>query len=231
MNYLSLLVAALLFFPSVESESPGPASSTTMEASAREQLPSYPLDTCLITGEKLDENAKSVMAKGTLVRVCCGKCAKRVQSAPADFAAKVNRAVIEDQLPSYPLQTCVLSGEPLGDKPHDVVAGTRLLLTCCATCGKKVAKDPASYLRKVDAALIRAQLMTYPTKTCPVSGEELGSMGDPINRLYGTKLVRLCCKGCVKSYENAPAKFVEVVYAKPKPTSRATSKPTSRKTK
>ena len=30
-------------------------------------------------------------------------------------------------------------------------------------------------------------------------------MGDPIDRLYGTQLVRLCCKGCVKAFQKDPA--------------------------
>ena len=41
-------------------------------------------------------------------------------------------------------------------------------------------------------------------KTCPVSGEELGKMGEPVNYLYGTTLVRLCCKDCVGGLKKDP---------------------------
>lgn len=221
MNALSLLMGAMLLFPAVN---PTPVDDA---ATIREQVASYPLDTCVITGEKLDDSAKSVLVEGTLVRVCCGKCAKSVKASPADAIAKVKAAVIAEQLRSYPLDTCVVSGEPLGDKPANMVIGTRLVRTCCKNCVKLVNKDAAKYLAKVDTALIAAQIASYPTKACPVSGEALGSMGDPIDRLYGTKLVRLCCKGCIKSYDKDPAKFAGIVYGR----KGAASKPTSRKAK
>jgi len=223
MNALTLVMGAMLLFPAVDLSSTAPDDA----AGIRQQLPSYPLENCPITGEKLDESAKSVLVEGTLVRVCCGKCVKAVKASPADAVAKVKAAVIADQLRNYPLKTCIVSGEPLGDTPQNVVVGTRLIRTCCKNCVKPAAKNAAKYLVKIDEALIAAQIADYPTKVCPVSGEPLGSMGDPIDRLYGTKLVRLCCKGCVKTYEKDSAKFAGMVYGK----KGATSKPTSRKTK
>lgn len=227
MNALSLIMGAMLLLPAVN-----PTSTTVDDAATiREQVASYPLENCVITGKKLDESAKSVLVEGTLVRVCCGKCAKAVKASPADSIAKVKAAVIAEQLRSYPLETCVVSGESLGDKPVNVVVGTRLVRTCCNDCVKVVNKDAAKYLAQVDTALIAAQIASYPAKTCPVSGKALDSMGDPIDRLYGTKLVRLCCKGCVKSYEKDPAKFAAMVYGRKGATSKPTSKPTSRKAK
>lgn len=41
----------------------------------------------------------------------------------------------------------------------------------------------------------------YPLDTCPVSGEKLGSMGDPIVKVYDGREVRFCCGGCVKKFE------------------------------
>ena len=80
----------------------------------------------------------------------------------------------------------------MGD-PIELVTGTRLVRLCCKGCIKGYKKDPAKYLAEVDQALIKAQRASYPLRTCPVSGEELGSMGEPIDLLYGTRLVRLCC--------------------------------------
>lgn len=227
MNTLTLLLGALLLFPAALT-STAPVDEL---ASIREQLPSYPLETCPLTGEKLDENAKSLIVEGTLVRVCCAKCVKGVKASPTAAVAMVKRAVIAQQLASYPLKTCVVSGEPLGEKPVDMVIGTRLVRVCCTDCVKVVNKDSSKHMATIDAALIRSQIEAYPSKACPVSGEALGSMGDPINRLYGTKLVRLCCKGCLKSYEKNPAKFAEQIYGTKKATSQPTEKkPTSRKT-
>lgn len=53
------------------------------------------------------------------------------------------------------------------------------------------------------------QKLALAQKTCPVSGEELGSMGTPIKVSGAGKTVFLCCKGCVKKFEANPEKYVE----------------------
>ncbi|HIG10528.1 MAG: hypothetical protein ABGY71_01995 [bacterium] len=47
----------------------------------------------------------------------------------------------------------------------------------------------------------------YPLATCPVSGEELGSMGAAIKHLVGGREVRLCCKSCIRKIKKDPAKY------------------------
>jgi len=51
----------------------------------------------------------------------------------------------------------------------------------------------------------------YTLTTCPVSGEKLGSMGDPIVMTVADREVRLCCKGCVGRIEKDPQKYLESV--------------------
>ncbi len=41
----------------------------------------------------------------------------------------------------------------------------------------------------------------YPLGTCPVSGEKLGEMGDPVVKLYDGREVRFCCKECPPKFE------------------------------
>jgi len=53
-----------------------------------------------------------------------------------------------------------------------------------------------------DEKLARAQ------KTCPVSGEPLGSMGVPIKVTAGGKAAFLCCEGCRKRFERDPDKYL-----------------------
>ena len=50
---------------------------------------------------------------------------------------------------------------------------------------------------------------SYPLSTCVVSGEALGSMGQPIIIHHEGAEVRLCCKGCVKKFNDDPAKYLE----------------------
>lgn len=48
-------------------------------------------------------------------------------------------------------------------------------------------------------------------KVCPVSGQALGSMGDPIAVPIGEKAVYVCCQGCVAAVQNEPAKYLAMV--------------------
>lgn len=41
----------------------------------------------------------------------------------------------------------------------------------------------------------------WPLKTCVVSGEEMGGMGEPVVKVYDGREVRFCCAGCVKTFE------------------------------
>lgn len=61
----------------------------------------------------------------------------------------------EDAKPaSYPLTTCVISGEKLGGmgKPYSFVyEGTEVEL-CCPHCKPEFDKDPAKYIKEIKAA-------------------------------------------------------------------------------
>jgi len=135
-----------------------------------------------------------------------------------DEAAKktpTDAEIVAAQLPSYPTDKCLVSDEPLGSmgEPIDFVHEGRLLRLCCKGCLKGVKEDPAKYIAKVDALVVAAQQPSYPLKTCAISGEPLGSMGEPIDLVLGTKLVRLCCKGCLKTAKKDPAKVLATVDA------------------
>ncbi len=127
--------------------------------------------------------------------------------------ANADAAVIEEQLPSYPLDKCIVSDEPLdamGD-PYNLVHEGRLVRFCCKGCLKEFKKDPAVVLAKIDQAVIAAQKASYPLETCPVSGEKLGTMGEPVNHVNGTRLVRFCCPSCIKVFKKEPEKIMAKV--------------------
>lgn len=171
------------------------------------EKPAYPLTTCPISGEALGKDAIDVVAGGHLVRVCCPKCAAKVEKDPAAYREKVVAAVIQAQKASYPLTKCPVTGEELGKDAFDHVYGTRLVRLKDKATVAAFEKDAAAAMAKVDKALIDAQLKTYAVHACPVSGEALDK--DAVNYLYGTKLVRLCCNGCVKRFNAAPEKFLK----------------------
>jgi hypothetical protein len=128
-----------------------------------------------------------------------------IANAATDAVAQTPEVVIATQKPSYPLTTCPISGEAIAaGEGFDFAHEGRLVRTCCEKCVDGVKKDFAAVTAKIDAAVIAAQKPGYPAMACPISGEELGGMGEPIDYVYGTRLVRFCCKGCVKGFNKNP---------------------------
>jgi len=67
---------------------------------------------------------------------------------------------------------------------------------------------------KTEAEIINAARSSYPLKTCLVSNEALGSMGDAagyIHRAAGKpdRVVFFCCEGCSDDFKADPAKFLK----------------------
>jgi len=68
------------------------------------------------------------------------------------------------------------------------------------------------------AAETPAAVAAYPLNTCVISGDKLeaGDMGPIIEYVHKEagkpdRLVRLCCKGCVKDFKKAPAKYLKII--------------------
>jgi YHS domain-containing protein len=53
------------------------------------------------------------------------------------------------------------------------------------------------------------KLKPYPLKTCVVTGEKLGEMGDPFVYAYEGREIKFCCKGCLKDFKKEPAKYIK----------------------
>src|SRR6266567_2353692 len=54
----------------------------------------------------------------------------------------------------YPLKTCVVSGEKLGEmgKPYVFTHEGREIQLCCKSCLKDFKKEPAKYVKKIEEA-------------------------------------------------------------------------------
>jgi YHS domain-containing protein len=64
-----------------------------------------------------------------------------------------------DQAKAYPLTTCVVSGEKLGEmgKPMLYSYKGREIKFCCPDCQKDFDKDPAKFIKKLDEADAKAK--------------------------------------------------------------------------
>lgn len=54
-----------------------------------------------------------------------------------------------------------------------------------------------------------ASVKRYTSDTCAITDNKLGSMGDPVTKIYGNQEVKFCCKPCVAKYEKNPEKFAK----------------------
>lgn len=125
----------------------------------------------------------------------------------------VATATAEDVVQPYPLTTCIVSGSLL-DTPDEIVTvelGLREIRFCGADCASSFEADVEGYLSQIDMAIIEAQLSGYPLDTCLKTGQPLGGMGAPYDHVYGNRLVRLCCAGCVKGFEKDAVQLIAVL--------------------
>lgn len=72
--------------------------------------------------------------------------------------------------------------------------------------GSGAAKAP-----ETPAAPLDPNAKPYPLKTCAVSGEELGKMGEPMRFTYKGQEIKLCCKNCKKDFDKEPEKYLRVI--------------------
>jgi len=92
-----------------------------------------------------------------------------------------------------------------------IVIGTAAGLTLLAGCGSdEQHPHDGDHADHVHGALAPAadSAAAAVVAVCPVSGEELGSMGDPHVVSYEGKQVKLCCDGCEEDFLKEPQKFL-----------------------
>ena len=49
----------------------------------------------------------------------------------------------------------------------------------------------------------------YPLDICLVSGEKLGSMGDPVVITHEGQEIKFCCDACIPEFQQDPDKFLQ----------------------
>ena len=149
---------------------------------------------------------------GREVRFCCKSCIKKFEGDKAGYWAKADEQIKAEQRMHYPLDTCIISGDPLRrdgkDTAVEFVVDNRLVRVCGEACRDEFLKDASANSAKLDAAIADAQREGYPLKTCAISGEKLGSMGEPVELVAGERLVRFCCDGCFSDFKADPGAYL-----------------------
>lgn len=141
------------------------------------------------------------------VRFCCAGCIGTFENDKAKYWGEIDEKVVLQQLMHYPIDTCIVTGEKLGDDAVNHVHNNRLVRLASADAAAAFKTDPKKHIDALDKRIIETQLPGYPMDDCPVGGP-LGSMGDPVNFIYMNRLVRLCCGACEDSISTEPAKYM-----------------------
>jgi YHS domain-containing protein len=169
----------------------------------------YMLDYCLVSGAKLGSMGQpaKIDHNGREIKFCCAGCIDEFKANADKYLGKLDSAIVEQQLAYYPLNACVVSGEKFGGEmgePMNQVYHNRLVRFCCQMCAPAFTKNPESYLSRLDSAVVANQIAAYPLNTCVISGQKLGSMGPPVDYVYGNRFVRFCFWGCVDAFNENP---------------------------
>ena len=59
--------------------------------------------------------------------------------------------------------------------------------------------------------ITETEAINVGNKICPISGEEIGSMGEGVQVEHKGKIYNLCCKMCAKDFKKDPEKFIEKI--------------------
>ncbi|HYE78256.1 MAG TPA: hypothetical protein VEI97_09735 [bacterium] len=112
----------------------------------------YPVSTCPVTGETLaPDHFHRFEVDGREVVTCCPGCETRFREDLTTFTANLDTMITEQQSEAYPLTTCPVAGEELGEKASSLIVNNYLVKVCCAGCGNKVKADPAKYTAELAA--------------------------------------------------------------------------------
>lgn len=77
------------------------------------------------------------------------------------------------------------------------LSSTALLSLALTSCGRDNSGPPAASAET-----------PYPLDVCVVSGEKLGSMGEPVIVTREGVTVKFCCDHCLPEFEKDPTKFI-----------------------
>lgn len=89
------------------------------------------------------------------------------------------------------------------------ILATASIALFTASCGEKNETTMDTPTTETTTAITDTD--AYPMTTCPVSGEELGSMGEPVIVQHEGTTVKLCCKSCIEDFNADPEKYTAMV--------------------
>ena len=103
---------------------------------------------------------------------------------------------------------CPIMEKEVDSTMKSTVVNGQQIFVCCPPCIPKIQAEPQASIQKVNASYVKFVAAERQAKSdqahmkaqgiCPVSGQQLGSMGKPVKVKFGEEEIGfLCCQGCV----------------------------------
>lgn len=130
-----------------------PAGLAADSAGKSAKVKPYPIETCVVSGEKLGGMGEPFVFvhDGREVQLCCKSCKKDFDKGTAQFVAKIDEAA--KKVKPYPKDTCLVSGEKLGADSGAIVYKGQEVKFCCKDCVKEFRKNPEKHAKNLAAAI------------------------------------------------------------------------------
>lgn len=190
-----------------------PAPATDDPAPAPFAGDAFYLSKCVICNSLLGSKGDTfdLQEQRRTVRLCSAACVATFRNDPAESWRRLDRALIADQAPHYPLDASIVSNAPLTPDAIDVICGNRLFRVNTPAERNALLNDPQPYFVALDRAVIDAQRPSYgmPRK-CPVQGDILDS-DTPIDLVVANRMIRVCCADCARTVRAHPSQYLALV--------------------
>lgn len=157
---------------------------------------------CPVSGNELGTMGDPVKIQvgEEVAYLCCNVC--KDQKINAEHWAKIQTRIAKAQ------KNCPIMDKAVDSTMKFTVVNGQKIFVCCPPCIAKIEAEPDAAINKVKesyAVFVAAENQVVSDKLhakaqgiCPVSGQELGSMGDPVKVQVGEEEhAFLCCQGCV----------------------------------
>lgn len=157
---------------------------------------------CPVSGADLGSMGEPVKVRvgEQIAYLCCQGCQDKKLSAEHWKTIQTRLATAQG--------ICPIMEKPVDSSMKSTVVNGQQIFVCCPPCIPKIQADPKTSIDKIVASYTKFiaaekqadsdQIHVKAQRICPVSGKELGSMGEPIKVKVGKEEhAFLCCKGCV----------------------------------
>lgn len=154
---------------------------------------------CPVMGAELGsmgQPVKTKIADKTLF-LCCESCEGK--PAKKEYLASIMTRFAQAQ------NVCPITGKPVEANSPTTIIDDLIVFACCPNCIDKIQAEPAVARSKIEAnyaSFVSDELQIAAQGICPVSGQKLGSMGNPIRVMLNDQTTFLCCKACVEKPAN-----------------------------